>query len=126
MRLSVSRRAFLAVAGVSAHLWLPRPVRGYRVDDVLARSDGDIVRRGLSKWELDTPALCVDLDAMERNVATMQAAMKKYGLESRPQRTQHVMKTRVGRPGRDAADLGNPFERQVEVVVQDHHRSMFD
>ena len=32
----------------------------------------------------------------------------------------------MGRPGRDVEDLGNPFERQVEVVVQDHDRSVID
>ena len=42
------------------------------------------VKPGVSKWDLDTPALCVDLDAMEKNIATMQSALKKYGLPSRP------------------------------------------
>ena len=32
----------------------------------------------------------------------------------------------MGRPGRDAEDLGDPVERQVEVVVQHHHRAMVD
>ncbi len=36
------------------------------------------------------------------------------------------MKSRVGRPDRDAEDVGDPLERQVEVVVQDHHRAMVD
>ena len=50
----------------------------------------------------------------------------QVGIERRSQRTHRVMKTRVGRPGRDAADVGNPLERQVEVVVQDHDRSMVE
>ena len=37
-----------------------------------------------------------------------------------------MMKSRVGRPDRDADDLGDPVERQIEVVVQDHHRAMVD
>ena len=49
----------------------------------------DIVKPGLSKWELDTPSLCVDLDAMERNIATMQTAMKKFGIASRPHAKTH-------------------------------------
>lgn len=89
MRPSVSRRAFLAVAGVSAHLWLPKPARGYGAAEVKALATGDVVKPGLSKWDLDTPSLCVDLDAMERNVATMQAAMKKFGIESRPHAKTH-------------------------------------
>ena len=32
---------------------------------------------GVSKWDLDTPALCVDLDALESNIATMQARLKR-------------------------------------------------
>ena len=47
------------------------------------------VKPGVSKWELDTPALCVDLDKMEKNVATMQAALKKFGLPSRPHAKTH-------------------------------------
>ena len=33
---------------------------------------------GISKWDLDTPALCVDLDKLEQNIAKMQAALKRY------------------------------------------------
>ena len=47
------------------------------------------VKPGISKWDLDTPALCVDLDKFEKNVATMQAALKKYGLPSRPHAKTH-------------------------------------
>ncbi len=36
------------------------------------------------------------------------------------------MKSRMDRPDRDAEDLGDPVERQVEVVVQDHHRAVID
>ena len=36
------------------------------------------------------------------------------------------MKSRSDRPGRDAERLGDLVERHVEVVVQDHHRTVFD
>ena len=36
------------------------------------------------------------------------------------------MKSRVGGAGRDADDLGDPFDRQVEVVAKHHHRSVID
>jgi D-serine deaminase-like pyridoxal phosphate-dependent protein len=52
-------------------------------------TEGATVKPGVSKWELDTPALCVDLDKMEKNIATMQAALKKYGLPSRPHAKTH-------------------------------------
>ena len=43
---------------------------------------------GKSRWDLDTPALCVDLDKMERNVATLQAKLKKK-VASRPHAKTH-------------------------------------
>ena len=30
------------------------------------------------------------------------------------------------RPDRDPEDVGDPVERKVEVVVQDHHRAMIE
>ena len=84
-----SRRAFLSGAvAASAYMWIPKRVRGYTAADVRAMAI-DSGKPGVSKWELDTPALCVDLDAMERNIATMQAALKKYGLPSRPHSKTH-------------------------------------
>jgi D-serine deaminase-like pyridoxal phosphate-dependent protein len=88
-----SRRAFLSAAGAaSAFVWIPKPVRGYtpaEMRGMAAMPEGTTVKPGVSKWELDTPALCVDLDRMEKNIATMQAALKKYGLPSRPHAKTH-------------------------------------
>src|SRR5688572_13593057 len=79
-----SRRSFLSAAGAaSAFLWIPKPVKGYTAAEMRAMAVAGTVKPGVSKWELDTPALCVDLDKMEKNVATMQAALKKFGLPSR-------------------------------------------
>jgi D-serine deaminase-like pyridoxal phosphate-dependent protein len=47
------------------------------------------VKPGVSKWELDTPALCVDLDKMEKNIQTMQAALTNSGIPSRPHAKTH-------------------------------------
>jgi D-serine deaminase-like pyridoxal phosphate-dependent protein len=44
---------------------------------------------GLSKWELDTPALCLDLDAFERNVAAMQTRLTARGVALRPHAKSH-------------------------------------
>ena len=62
---------------------------GYAAAEMTVAGSGSEVKPGVSKWELDTPALCVDLDKMEANVATMQAAMKKNGLASRPHTKTH-------------------------------------
>ena len=44
---------------------------------------------GLSKWDLDTPALCVDLDRLERNLAHLQAQVTSAGIASRPHAKTH-------------------------------------
>jgi D-serine deaminase-like pyridoxal phosphate-dependent protein len=108
---SPSRRAFLstgaAVAG--AHVWIPRPVHGYTAAEVAARLDTPL---GTSKWDLDTPALCVDLDRLERNITTMQAAVKRFGLATRPHAKTHKsadiakMQLAAGAVGICAAKLG--------------------
>src|SRR4030095_11033709 len=85
-----SRRSFLSAAGAaSAFLWIPKPVRGYTAAEVRAMTVEGTTKPGLSKWELDTPALCVDLDKMEKNIATMQSALKKSGIPSRPHSKTH-------------------------------------
>jgi D-serine deaminase-like pyridoxal phosphate-dependent protein len=86
-----SRRTFLATsAAASAYLWVPKPVKGYTAAEMRAFADSTgVVGPGVGKWELDTPALCVDLDKMEQNIAKMQAAMKKNGLPSRPHAKTH-------------------------------------
>ena len=87
--LRPSRRAFVSgAAALSAHIWIPRPVRGYTAAEMRAMSIED-VKPGVSKWELDTPALCVDLDKMEKNIQTMQAALTKSGIPSRPHAKTH-------------------------------------
>jgi 3-hydroxy-D-aspartate aldolase len=73
----------------SAHVWIPTKVNGYSAGEMRAGAIDDRATPGVSKWELDTPALCVDLDKMERNVAFMQAALKKNGLASRPHEKTH-------------------------------------
>src|SRR5687768_14680883 len=58
-----SRRTFLSsAAAASAYLWVPKPVKGYTAPEMRAMAVGGAVKPGVSKWELDTPALCVDLD----------------------------------------------------------------
>src|SRR5262245_50497667 len=85
-----SRRAFLTgAAAASTYFWIPKPVKGYSAAAVRGMAVDQIVKPGLSKWELDTPALCVDLDKMEKNIATMQATLKANGLASRPHSKTH-------------------------------------
>ena len=88
IRPSPSRRTFLSLgAGAAASsVWIPRRVHGYTTVEVASRLEDDV---GMSKWDLDTPALCVDLDRLERNIATMQAAAKRFGIATRPHAKTH-------------------------------------
>jgi D-serine deaminase-like pyridoxal phosphate-dependent protein len=43
----------------------------------------------MSKWDLDTPALCVDLDKLESNISKMQAEAKRFGIATRPHAKTH-------------------------------------
>jgi len=44
---------------------------------------------GMSKWDLDTPALCVDLDKLQANIARMAASLSGMGLGCRPHAKTH-------------------------------------
>jgi 3-hydroxy-D-aspartate aldolase len=84
------RRAILSgAAAASASFWIPTTVTGYTARELRAMTAGETVQPNIAKWDLETPALCVDLDAMEKNVASMQAALKKFGLPSRPHAKTH-------------------------------------
>jgi D-serine deaminase-like pyridoxal phosphate-dependent protein len=113
IRTAASRRAFLsASAAVAAHVWIPRPVKGYAAPEVAARLTGSQAGVGISKWDLDTPALCVDLDRLEQNIAKMQADVKRFGLATRPHAKTHKsaeiakMQLAAGAIGICAAKLG--------------------
>jgi D-serine deaminase-like pyridoxal phosphate-dependent protein len=78
--LSLSRRTFLgAPAAGAAYLYA-----GSRDMSAEARSEV-----GVSKWDLDTPALCVDLDKLEQNIAKMQATVTRNGIATRPHAKTH-------------------------------------
>jgi D-serine deaminase-like pyridoxal phosphate-dependent protein len=49
----------------------------------------DIKARGLSKWDLDTPALVLDLDKLEQNIAKMRASLSGTGVATRPHAKTH-------------------------------------
>jgi len=86
MSNSASRRTFIAATGMAAaHVWVPTGARGYSAAEMRAMES----TLGVSKWELDTPALCVDLDALEHNITTMQARLAAKGLGARPHAKTH-------------------------------------
>ena len=106
MSQSLNRRKFLqagTLAGV-AGFWSPAS-HAQRIDT----ASSDI---GKSKWELETPALCVDLAKMERNIVAVHDALKGTGVGIRPHVKTHKcpaiakMQIKAGAVGICAAKLG--------------------
>lgn len=82
-----SRRRFIATAG-GASIWIPTAVRGYTGAEMREKAaDGKLT--GVSKWDLDTPALCVDLDKLEQNISTMRSRLSVTKIASRPHAKTH-------------------------------------
>jgi D-serine deaminase-like pyridoxal phosphate-dependent protein len=80
---SLNRRKFLqtgALAG-AAGFWSPS-LQAQRI----AIASSDI---GKSKWELDSPALCVDLDKMAQNIKAVHAGLQGTGVGVRPHAKTH-------------------------------------
>ncbi|MCB0687679.1 MAG: DSD1 family PLP-dependent enzyme [Saprospiraceae bacterium] len=83
-----SRRRFLSRAGLAA-ISVPSFSQGYKLDDLNKLNQEDLTSANISKWDLDTPALCVDLDALEGNLASLQKVVKQNGIASRPHAKTH-------------------------------------
>ena len=80
----LNRRKFLqagAITGV-ASLLSPATLHAHQVET----ASSDI---GKSKWDLDSPALCVDLDKMEQNIKTVHARLKGTTVGVRPHIKTH-------------------------------------
>jgi 3-hydroxy-D-aspartate aldolase len=89
----ISRRRLLQTAGTGAlTMWIPKPLSGYTANEMKAKAAAGSLL-GVSKWELDTPALCVDLDKLEANLATLKAKLASTGVASRPHAKTHKCPT---------------------------------
>jgi D-serine deaminase-like pyridoxal phosphate-dependent protein len=86
--MSVTRRSFITTSGAAAALCASNNAGGYTAVGMQTRAADDKLK-GVSKWDLDTPALCVDLDALERNIAAMQARLRALNVASRPHGKTH-------------------------------------
>ncbi len=82
-----SRRDFLtSAAGTTAvTFWVPKNVHGYSRAHVIDAK----ATRGISKWDLDTPALVLDLDKLEQNIAAMRASLASTKVAARPHAKTH-------------------------------------
>ncbi|MBT6057143.1 MAG: DSD1 family PLP-dependent enzyme [Gammaproteobacteria bacterium] len=91
-RNSLSRRRFLQASGAAA-LWLPTSVAGYTAAEMRQFYANGEMSVNVSKGELDTPALCVDLDLLEANLDRMASTMSTNGIASRPHAKTHKCPT---------------------------------
>ncbi|WP_209331155.1 DSD1 family PLP-dependent enzyme [Lunatimonas salinarum] len=84
MRSSFNRRRFLQTAALSgAGLWVTPQLRA------ASSSEGLHTAIGKSKWELDTPALCLDLDKLEHNLKAASIPLRGSGVGLRPHVKTH-------------------------------------
>jgi D-serine deaminase-like pyridoxal phosphate-dependent protein len=85
-----SRRDFLTAASTTAAtFWVPKKTNGYTRAEVVTRVQEGKPGRGVSKWDLDTPALVLDLDKLEQNIAKMRASLSGSGVAARPHGKTH-------------------------------------
>ena len=76
MNNPLSRRHFLKAAGAGS-VFIPSSVKGYTGKEMRRLVIEGEIEADISKWEFDTPALIVDLDALEGNLATMQNTLAR-------------------------------------------------
>jgi D-serine deaminase-like pyridoxal phosphate-dependent protein len=87
--MSVTRRSFITTSGVgAAALLAANDSGGHTAVESQTQAAADRLT-GVSKGDLDTPALCVDLDALERNIASMQTRLRALNVASRPHAKTH-------------------------------------
>lgn len=85
---SISRRRFIQAAG-AAGIWTHASASAGSGAETRSTASDATREIGMSKGDLDTPALCVDLDALEANLATMQQTVRRNGIASRPHAKTH-------------------------------------
>lgn len=84
MKNNFNRRKFLQYTGMAGSAALlagkafSNPYRPEREDEI-----------GLSKWELETPSLCLDLDIMEENLKKVHKNLEGTGIGVRPHTKTH-------------------------------------
>jgi len=116
---SMSRRRFLQSTGAAAMI-IPGAVRGYTPAEVRSFYVDGRMQVNVSKWELDTPALCVDLDALEANLATLQDTVTRNGIAARPHAKTHKCPI-IARLQLDSGAVGICVAKVSEAEVMFQH-----
>ena len=71
---------------------------------------------GIAKAELDTPALCLDLDVLERNIAAVAETCRRHGVGWRPHAKGHKVPS-IARAELAAGALGVTCAKLAEAEV---------
>ncbi len=116
---SVSRRRFLQSAGAAA-VFGGTSAKGYTPAEMRAFGPEGLKELDISKWDLDTPALCVDLDALEANLATVQRAVSQNGIASRPHAKTHKTPA-IARMQLESGSVGICTAKVSEAVAMYEH-----
>jgi D-serine deaminase-like pyridoxal phosphate-dependent protein len=114
-----SRRRFLQSAGVAA-VGIPTSVKGYTAAEMRSFDSAGVMEQDISKWELDTPALCVDLDALAANLATLQQTATRNGIDSRPHAKTHKTPA-IARMQLDGGSVGICTAKVSEAIAMYEH-----
>lgn len=116
---AISRRRFLQAGGAAA-IWIPSAARGYTSAEMREFYANGEMSVNVSKWELDTPALCVDLDLLERNLDKMVSTLSTNGIASRPHAKTHKCPT-VAQMQIDRGSVGICTAKVSEAAVMFQH-----
>ena len=117
---AMTRRRFLQTSTSAAALWIPARVNSYTHQEIQDLYVDGSMQANVSKWELDTPSLCVDLDALEANIATMQDTLARNGIASRPHGKTHKSPT-IARMQLDAGAIGICAAKVSEAEAMFQH-----
>lgn len=116
---SMTRRRFLQSTGAAA-MAIPGAVSAYTPAEMRSFYVDGEMQVNVSKWELDTPALCVDLDALESNLDTMQTTAARNGIASRPHAKTHKCPV-IARMQLDSGSVGICTAKVSEAEVMFQH-----
>lgn len=114
-----SRRHFLQTAGTAA-IAAPTIVKGNILSGIHSKGHPGSEKVGTSKEELDTPTLCVDLDAFEANLEILQQTVSKNGIASRPHAKTHKC-PEIARLQMDSGSIGICTAKVSEAEVMFEH-----
>ena len=117
---AMTRRRFLQTSTSAAALWIPASVNSYTHQEIQDLYVDGSMQANVSKWELDTPSLCVDLDALEANIATMQDTLTRNDIASRPHVKTHKSPT-IARMQLDAGAIGICAAKVSEAEAMFQH-----